>query len=351
MLINSIKPSLDDERFQDKSLRAVSRTFALTIPQLPQKLSRVVSNAYLLCRIADTIEDDKDMSITDKRKFSELFIAVVAGEQPAAEFAKELTPLLSESAPLDEKKLVENSDTVIRITHSLNERQQQALTRCIRIMATGMAKYQENDVQNGLKNQQEMDSYCYYVAGVVGEMLTDLFCDYSPEIDQHYDKLSKLSVSFGQGLQMTNILMDIWDDKARNMCWLPQDIFQQYGSDLSHLSEDNISDGSMQAIGHLIGTARAHLENALQYSLIIPAHETGIRHFCLWALGMAILTLRNINRHRDFTSRQQVKISRVNVKAVIFLANIFTKHDGMLRSFFDFYAQDLPAQPQLVQAK
>jgi farnesyl-diphosphate farnesyltransferase len=350
MSIATIKPDQQDEAFQAQALKDVSRTFALTIPQLPPSLSRVVSNAYLLCRIADTIEDDKDMSAADKREFSEYFIAVVAGEQPADDFAKSLTPLLSDSASIDEKRLIENSKAVIRITHSLNQRQHEALSRCIRIMANGMSKYQESDVHSGLKTQQDMDNYCYFVAGVVGEMLTELFCDYSSEIDLHNDKLMKLSVSFGQGLQMTNILKDIWEDKARNMCWLPQDIFQQYGVDLTNLTPDNISEGTKQAIAHLIGTARAHLENALQYSLIIPAHETGIRHFCLWAVGMAILTLRNINRHRDFSSAQQVKISRMEVKAVIILTNLLTRHDGMLRSLFNLFARGLPYQPHHVQA-
>ena len=44
--------------FQDQILPHVSRTFALTIPQLPMPLRTAVTNAYLLCRIADTIEDE-----------------------------------------------------------------------------------------------------------------------------------------------------------------------------------------------------------------------------------------------------------------------------------------------------
>jgi farnesyl-diphosphate farnesyltransferase len=43
---------------QDQLLPGVSRTFALTIPQLPDALRPVVTNAYLLCRTADTIEDE-----------------------------------------------------------------------------------------------------------------------------------------------------------------------------------------------------------------------------------------------------------------------------------------------------
>src|SRR5205823_2905984 len=53
---------LSDDDFQSAMLEGVSRTFALTIPQLPSGLSRVVSNAYLLCRIVDTIEDEPSLS-------------------------------------------------------------------------------------------------------------------------------------------------------------------------------------------------------------------------------------------------------------------------------------------------
>ena len=46
------------ERFGREVLPAVSRTFALSIRVLPGTLGRAVLTAYLLCRIADTVEDD-----------------------------------------------------------------------------------------------------------------------------------------------------------------------------------------------------------------------------------------------------------------------------------------------------
>lgn len=55
--------------YQDEILPKVSRTFALTIPQLPPELRRAVANAYLLCRIADTIEDEPALSAEQKRVF------------------------------------------------------------------------------------------------------------------------------------------------------------------------------------------------------------------------------------------------------------------------------------------
>ena len=51
-----------DLAWQHAILQEVSRTFALTIPQLPSGLRDVVGNAYLLCRIADTIEDEPALS-------------------------------------------------------------------------------------------------------------------------------------------------------------------------------------------------------------------------------------------------------------------------------------------------
>ena len=335
-------PEEQDEQFQKRILQGVSRTFALTIPVLPQPLSRVVSNAYLLCRIADTIEDDKQLPDQRKREFSEQFIRVVSGSDNAQDFATRLRPEISADATAAEKELIENTPAVIRITHSFNARQKAALERCIRIMAEGMTQYQETSVRDGLKDQADMDRYCYFVAGVVGEMLTELFCDHCKGIDRNRADLMRLAVSFGQGLQMTNILKDIWDDQQRGMCWLPQTVFTQYGADLRQLQQGTENQGFQNALGHLVGVARAHLANALRYTLLIPAHEAGIRRFCLWALGMAVLTLRKINANRAFSSGREVKISRRSVKTTVALTNLLTRHDKLLLWLFNVMARPLP---------
>jgi farnesyl-diphosphate farnesyltransferase len=343
--IVSAPPGADDWGFQDRSLQEVSRTFALTIPQLPEPLRRVVSNAYLLCRIADTIEDDKDMPLSDKRRYAEVFIDVVGARHDAAAFAAALKPRLSPSATAAERELISRTPAVIRITHSFTPRQRAALERCVRIMADGMARFQESDVRHGLKDLAEMDRYCYHVAGVVGEMLTELFCAHDPEIDARRNTLMSLAISFGQGLQMTNILKDIWEDLGRGMCWLPQDVFARRGVDLRHLRARRESPGFSDGLGYLVGVARSHLENALRYTLLIPAREAGIRRFCLWALGMAVLTLRRINAHRDFSAGAQVKISRRSVHGTVLVCNVLTRHDALLRATFRALASGLPAVP------
>lgn len=331
-----------DEAYQEHILKGVSRTFALTIPQLPPTLCRVVSNAYLLDRIVDTIEDEPNLTLAQKKEFLQEFIKVVAGESEPKVLSQTLFPLLSNSTITAEKDLISNIPRVIRLTHSFTNPQQTALYRCVRIMAQGMAEFQQKSSLEGLTDLAEMERYCYYVAGVVGEMLTDLFCDYSPHIAQHKEQLQTLAVSFGQSLQMTNILKDIWEDRQRGACWLPQDVFTQTGFKLKNLAPDHYDLAFGEGLAELIGIARLHSYKALHYILLIPPAEKGIRRFCLWALGMAILTLRRINKHRNFYQGQQVKISRRSVKATILVSNLVTSNNTILRALFSLLTWNFP---------
>ncbi|MEO5573262.1 MAG: phytoene/squalene synthase family protein [Gammaproteobacteria bacterium] len=335
--------TLSGDALQAHLLKGVSRTFALTIPQLPSALRKVVSNAYLLCRTMDTIEDEPCLLPAQKRLFGQRLVGVVAGEHSAQQFAAELSPLLSASTIPDEHELIRCMPQVIAITLSFNESQREALLECVRVMSEGMVEFQHMQTAQGLRDLAQLNRYCYYVAGVVGEMLTRLFCDYLPALAQRREALMVLAVSFGQGLQMTNILKDIWDDKRRDACWLPQDIFSAAGFDLNELAPGNYRDSFGQGLGQLIAIAHAHLKDALAYTLLIPKNETGIREFCLWAIGMAMLTLRKINRHRDFTSGQQVKISRRSVKATILTSHLTVGNNLLLTAMFQLMGLSLPA--------
>ena len=88
-----------DDEFQSDMLKRVSRTFALTIPQLPSTLCKVVSNAYLLCRIVDTIEDEPVISAASKRYFCHKFVGVLDGAKNAARFSGQLSAALSSETP------------------------------------------------------------------------------------------------------------------------------------------------------------------------------------------------------------------------------------------------------------
>jgi len=328
--------------YQATILPGVSRTFALTIPVLPEQLAEVVTNAYLLCRLADTIEDDVGLDNVQKSVFHKRFIAVVSGEEPAEPFAEELLPLLSERVLPDERELVKNTAKVIRVTHGFSQEERAALTRCVSIMCSGMPEFQRNKSLSGLEDLEEMASYCYFVAGVVGEMCTELFCLHCPELNKDREQLMKLAVSFGQGLQMTNILKDIWDDRQSDTCWLPRSVFKNGEFKLEQLDELHLSETFEQGLNELVGVAHAHLRNALKYTALIPKREVGIRRFCLWAIGLAVLTLRKIHRNPAFSSGAEVKVSRRTVKATVVTTNLTLMSNRALRLIFNRAAGGLP---------
>ncbi|MDZ7840573.1 MAG: phytoene/squalene synthase family protein [Gammaproteobacteria bacterium] len=332
----------DDERFQDAVLSGVSRTFALTIPQLPAPLRRTVTNAYLLCRIADTIEDDPGVAPPDKERFHQWFIDLLNGRDDARAFARSLGQELSGASSPQEMELVRHADRVLRVTRRLDDATQAIFRRRVAVMCRGMPAFQRHPRCDGLPNLPALDQYCYYVAGVVGQMLTELFCNYSPRIARSRTELLELSASFGQGLQMTNILKDIWEDRVRGTCWLPRDIFAAHGYDLARLEPGRDHTAFTAALNDLLGVAHGHLRNALSYTLLIPAHETGIRRFCLWSLVLAVLTLQRIRANPGFDTGRQVKVSRRTVRNTVRVTSAVCRSDALTRALFAWSARGLP---------
>lgn len=338
-------PENDAGAYQDAILPQVSRTFALTIPQLPPALRRAVTNAYLLCRIADTIEDEPALTARDKRRYENAFVEAVVGRIDAQGLALELAPLLSAQTLAAEHDLVRRLPLVLQVTRSLNPAQRRAIVDCLKVMSRGMYDFQRGAGLHGLHTLRDLDEYCYCVAGVVGEMLTQLFVEFEPALAVHRSSMMRLAVSFGQGLQMTNILKDQWEDRSHGTSWLPREVFVRHGVDLAHLSPGRQGADYAAALDELIGIAHAHLRRALEYTLLIPTRHVGLRLFCLWSIGLALLTLRNLHDRPDFSAGAQVKVSHRALAQVIGFTRLTSKHNASLRWMFALAARPLPLTP------
>jgi farnesyl-diphosphate farnesyltransferase len=83
------------------------------------------------------------------------------------------------------------------------------------------------------------------------------------------------------------------------------------------------------------------LQNALAYTQLLPSSETGIRNFCLWALGMAVLTLKKIKQNLDFNKSEQVKITRKSVKATILAFKLTGRSNFLLSLLFNIVSGGL----------
>ncbi|WP_295688385.1 phytoene/squalene synthase family protein [uncultured Nevskia sp.] len=328
--------------FQAHILPGVSRTFALTIPQLPQPLGGVVANAYLLCRIADTIEDEPALNPDDKVRLTEQFADLVGGRGSVAAFVDELLPKLSSATLATEMELVKNTQAVLNMTYSFEPGPRAAIERCLRIMCRGMHRFQQQAGPDGLRDLNELGRYCYYVAGVVGEMLSDLFCAFSADTAKRRGDLSRYAVAFGQGLQMTNILKDIWEDRARGVSWMPRHEFAQHGVVMIEVDPAKQGEAVQRALHELVAVTHAQLAYALEFTLAIAPGDTGIRKFCAWNIGMALLTLRKIVATPGYTSAAEVKISRTSVMWTMALTSVGIRSNTWLRFLFRRTAAGLP---------
>src|SRR5207247_10315045 len=74
--------------------------------------------------------------------------------------------------------------------------------------AEGMKHFVAMTADNKLQlpDMQQLQSYCYAVAGIVGEMLTELFLLRAPQIRTAASFLRARAATFGEALPLVNIL-------------------------------------------------------------------------------------------------------------------------------------------------
>jgi farnesyl-diphosphate farnesyltransferase len=99
----------DARRFCEAILPAVSRTFAIGIRVLPGTLGRAVLTAYLLCRVADTIEDAPGIAPETKGPLFDAFLRCFDDDAAVAPFVAAASGVTGEPPHL---ALVRQADLV-----------------------------------------------------------------------------------------------------------------------------------------------------------------------------------------------------------------------------------------------
>ena len=79
----------------------------------------------------------------------------------------------------------------------------------------------DQDNRLTLSSIDDLRDYCYSVAGIVGEMLTELYLLDRPELSRSAEELRNRAASFGEGLQLVNILKDAPRDAEEGRVYLP----------------------------------------------------------------------------------------------------------------------------------
>jgi len=210
----------------DDLLVKTSRTFALTIPLLPEPTRREVTVAYLLFRIADTFEDashwPRERRIAALVRFAELLegddLAAAAATSPADWGAAQA------SAHQGYVELLSEMPAVLEAFAALSAPARYGIRRHTARTARGMAEFVARTADDGtlvLDDVPDLQSYCYVVAGIVGEMLTELFVLERAALDPITPYLHARAARFGEALQLVNILKDSADDAREGRSYLP----------------------------------------------------------------------------------------------------------------------------------
>lgn len=120
--------------YQKELLFRVSRNFALTIPQLPPELSQVVTHAYLLLRLADTIEDEPALTPVQITHFEQALVEVVTGRLNAQCFSDEVAALLTEQTVEAEHELLAHLPLLMQVHNQLTVAQREVIVNCLRVI-------------------------------------------------------------------------------------------------------------------------------------------------------------------------------------------------------------------------
>jgi farnesyl-diphosphate farnesyltransferase len=318
-------------------LPRVSRTFAICIRLLPPELEHSVLIAYLLCRIADTVEDSTQLVPIEKKRLLARFSDCLDDRGPDA------APLEVAFADVstDDELLARQADRVLREFRRLPERQQSAVRPWVKEMCSGMAEFAgdtESDSRAeaaAISTVQDLERYCYYVAGTVGHLLTELFGQHAAVTDQRYARMKSLATSFGLGLQLTNIIKDISDDRRRGRSFVPRQLCLSAGITPDEVQDRHSAQQSHKVMELLIDKAKEHLCDALDYSTTLPRRLFRVRAFCLTSFYFAVRTLRLAEGNpRLLDPDHKLKISRSEVYRTIVATKLIAPMDSLVRSYF-----------------
>ena len=219
-------------------LRLTSRTFYLSIVQLPPRIREAVMSAYLSLRAIDEIEDHARL---DKLTKTTLLCRVSRELQEKA-------PPHDCSALLHayREELPEVTNRLDEWTRLAPESIAPRICEATSSMARRMAYWVNNDWP--VCTKRDLDSYTFCVAGAVGVLLSDLWAWYDGTPSRKGD-----AIGYGRGLQAVNILRNRSEDLARGVDFFPDGWNEK---DFEFYARRNLSRGDAYVEGFPSGPAR-----------------------------------------------------------------------------------------------
>jgi len=279
-------------------LKMTSRSFAAVILELNPELCVPITLFYLILRGLDTIEDDMTISLERKEPLLRSFHEIL--DRPGWSF--------TESGPNEKDRQLLVEFTVVNEEFAkIKPAYREIIKDITRKMGNGMADYANNAEHNinGVNTIEDYDLYCHYVAGLVGEGLTALFCEAKCGNPILLER-PHLSNAMGCFLQKTNIIRDYREDLDDGRRFWPKEIWSKYTDDFKSLAKPENKEIALNCISEMTLDALRHADECLYY--LAGIKEQSVFNFAAIPQVMAIATLSLVFRNKDvFQSHVKIR--------------------------------------------
>jgi len=319
-------PDEADLAWCHEAVQGVSRTFALTVDVLEEPMASQICVGYLLCRVADTVEDAGHIPPEAQSDVLRTYRRAIDpdDETDIAAFREAVDEWLPEELD-DDWTVVAEAPTIAATFEELDPDAQAAIVPPVLEMVDGMAMFVDRHATEGglrIDDRDELEQYCYYAAGTVGNLITNLLTR-GDVAEERADRLRETAEEFGLLLQLVNVSKDVYDDYTEeNNVYLPAEWLEAEGVDQERVVHPENRESSARVVDRTADYARSFLDDAQAYLETMPLSNGNTMEAWTVPYLLAVGTLRELgSRPEDALTETGVKVSRQEVFAVMSAAS------------------------------
>lgn len=312
----------DDLTWCYDAVQGVSRTFAITIDELEEPTARYICVGYLLCRVPDTVEDAGHIPPDEQAELLRTYSRVLDTDDLTTidEFRAAVDPWIPSDETDDDWAVVANAHRITGTFEAFPAEVKAAMRGPVRELVDGMAMFVDRYADEGglrIETIDELEEYCWYAAGTVGKLITNLVSRHASE--EVANQLRSNARSFALLLQLVNVAKDVAVDyHEENNVYLPENWLQAEGVDPDNVADPENAGAVATVIRRITRRADGCLDDAQTWLEHMPVEDGNT--LAAWAIPffLAVGTLRELRANpRDVIKEGGVKISRAEVFAII----------------------------------
>jgi len=305
----------------DSILEGTSRSFYLSLKELPNSIRPQVSLLYMLARTSDTIADSEQGDASDLLLALESYNDFSQGKTSNL---MDISSLAESQRNKSEASLLRNVEKIVSKIADFSESDQKAIRHCLGTIIGGqILDLQRFSSDEGtilsLESDEELDDYAYRVAGSVGEFWTRMSLDHIFKLKEENSEveLFEKGIRFGKALQMINILRDIPADLSLGRCYIPRGKMERYGITPTDLLEPSSMDSFRPLYDEYLDLTDEYLTSAVQYIEMLPHWKFRLRAACMFPVIIGKRTVSKLREGNVLDPSNRIKIGRSEIKDVI----------------------------------